>query len=94
MLLLCLLFIQDARSAESLDQASAMVARVSGAKVRPYSTRDFGREKYVQAEVSSSRKPAAFALLKEVRDSFHLDSSPSLARPTALPNLPPMALSW
>ncbi len=69
-LLLCLLFIQDARSAESLDQAGAILARVSGAKVRSFSTRDFGREQYSQARSILVPEARAPALLKAVREQL------------------------
>jgi hypothetical protein len=56
-----------AESGPSLKQASALLQRISGAQVRPYSTRDFGRTHYNGAIYALVNEAKAAAMLVSLR---------------------------
>lgn len=52
---------------DNLEQAAAALAKLSGQSVRPYSTRDFGREEYPAARSIIVAAQAAPVVLKKIR---------------------------
>jgi hypothetical protein len=53
--------------ADSLDEAGAYLAHITGKPLRPYSTRDFGREQYPEARSVLVDNTQAISLLGKIR---------------------------
>ena len=81
--------ISHAQISQNLQQASQLLRQITGAEVRPYSTRDFGREKYDGAISVLIDEQKAESILAKIRNELpsglvaFIGTTRSLAKPPA-----------
>ena len=65
-----LAFGASAQAIQSIDEAGQLLSKVSGVSVRPFSTRDFGRERYSKARSVLVPQNRAQDILNKVRKNL------------------------